>query len=58
MQLGISRAVVAESQTFRRSNRLDLMPRHGSEVIDLDLEEARLLLGEFIESNPETGTVT
>ena len=26
---------------------------HGSEVIDLDLDDAKQLLGGFIESNPE-----
>ena len=27
--------------------------RHGSEVVDLDLDDAKELLGRFIELNPE-----
>ena len=47
-QFGISRVVVAESKSFKEHG-LDLMLRHGVEVIDLDLDEAKNLLRTFIE---------
>ena len=51
VQFGITKVVVGESENFR-DNGLDLMLRHGVEVIDLDLQEAKDLLEEFIEKNP------
>ena len=51
VQFGIARVVVAESESFREHG-LDLMERHGVEVVDLDLEEAKELISEFIERNP------
>ena len=51
VQFGIRKVVAGESQNFR-DNGLDLMLRHGVEVIDMDLPEARDLLGEFIEQHP------
>ena len=53
VQFGISRVVAAESVNFGEANGYDLMTRHGIEVTDLDLEEAKVLLGGFIESNPQ-----
>ncbi|MCE2456565.1 MAG: nucleoside deaminase [Dehalococcoidia bacterium] len=53
VQFGISRVVVAESENFGESNGYDLMLRHGIEVTDLDLEDAKQMLGGFIESNPQ-----
>ena len=53
VQFGISRVVAGESENFKESNGLDLMLRHGVEVIDLDLEEAKDLLRAFIENNPQ-----
>ena len=52
VQFGISRVVVGEAETFR-DNGLDLMLRHGIEVIDLDLAEAKELLARFIDTNPQ-----
>ena len=53
VQFGITRIVAAESENFGESNGHQLMLRHGVEVIDLDLEEAKQMLGGFIESNPQ-----
>lgn len=51
VQFGITKVVVGESENFR-DNGLDLMLRHGVKVIDLDLQEAKDLLAEFINRNP------
>lgn len=51
LQFGITKVIVGESENFQ-DNGLDLMLRHGIEVIDLDLDEAKELLAEFIERNP------
>ena len=51
VQFGITKVVAGEAETFREHG-LDLMLRHGIEVIDLDLEEAKKLLARFIETNP------
>ena len=53
VQFGISRVVVAESENFGESNGYGLMLRHGIEVTDLDREDAKQMLGGFIESNPQ-----
>ena len=50
LQFGITKVVVAESKTANEG--LEMMVRHGVEVIDLDLEEAKSLLGEFIRTKP------
>ena len=52
VQFGITKVVVGESENFKE-NGLDLMLRHGVEVVDLDLDEAKVLLREFIERNPQ-----
>jgi cytosine deaminase len=51
VQFGIRKVVVGESENFRE-NGLDLMLRHGVEVVDLDLAEAKELMARFIEHNP------
>ena len=51
VQFGITKVVVGESENFR-DNGLDLMLRHRVEVIDLDFQEAKDLLAEFINRNP------
>ncbi len=51
VQFGISKVVVGESYNFRE-NGLELMTRHQVEVMDLDMEEAKALLREFIEKDP------
>ena len=53
VQFGITKVVAAESENFGESNGYDLMIRHGIEVTDLDLAEAKAMLGGFIESNPQ-----
>ena len=53
VQFGITKVVAAESKNFGESNGLDLMLRHGVEVIDMDMDDAMKLLGDFIESNPQ-----
>ncbi len=51
VQFGIARVIAGEAETFKEHG-LDLMLRHGIEVVDLDLQEAKDLLEEFIERNP------
>ena len=51
VQFGIARITVGEAESFREHG-LNLMLRHGIEVIDLDLDEAKDLLARFIEKNP------
>ena len=51
VQFGITKVVVGEEENFQ-DHGLDLMLRHGIEVVDLDLQEAKDLLEEFIEKNP------
>ena len=53
VQFGITRVVVAESENFQEGNGLDLMVRHGVDVVDLDQDEAKELLREFILRNPD-----
>ena len=52
VQFGITKVVVGESENFR-DNGLDLMLRHGIEVVDLNLDEAKELLARFIKTNPQ-----
>ena len=51
VQFGIKRVVVAEAENL--AGALDFMEGHGVEVTNLDLEEAKKLLGAFIENNPQ-----
>ena len=53
VQFGIIRVVSGESSNFQEGNGLATLMRHGMEVVDLDLDEAKELLGRFIEANPE-----
>ena len=53
VQFGITKVVAGESSNFQEANGFDTLKRHGIEVIDLDLDEAKQLLGRFIEANPE-----
>ena len=45
--------IVGESENFKEGNGLELMQKHGVEVVDLDLQEAKDLLREFTQRNPE-----
>lgn len=51
VQFGIKKVVVGESETFPGAR--EFMESHGVEVIDLNLEECKELMREFIASNPE-----
>ena len=53
VQFGITRAVVAESENFPERNGLELLQRHGVEVVDLDQGEAKEILREFTLRSPE-----
>ena len=52
VQFGIAKVVAGESENFPGHNWLDLMLRYGVGVTDLDPEEAKALLREFIDRNP------
>ena len=52
VQFGIAKVVAGESESFEE-NGLDLMIRHGVEVIDMDMEEPKDLLREFITRHPD-----
>ena len=53
VQFGVTKVVAGESSNFQEKNGLGTLMRHGIEVIDLDLDDAKQLLGRFIEANPE-----
>ena len=53
VQFGITRVVAGESSNFQEANGLGTLTRHGVEVIDLDMDDAKQLLGRFIDANPE-----
>ena len=48
IQFGITRVYAGESETFDEGR--ELMERHNIEVIDMDLDEAKQLMREFIEN--------
>lgn len=50
VQFGIKKVVVGESETFAGAR--EFMESHGVEVIDLDIDECKQLMCEFIEKNP------
>ena len=47
IQFGIKKLVVGESENF--SGAKEFMERHGIEIINMDVEECKLLMGNFIE---------
>jgi cytosine/creatinine deaminase len=49
VQFGIKKVIVGESRTF--SGTREFLESHGVEVIDLDLEEPKQMMDEFIENN-------
>ena len=53
VQFGITKVIVGESENFQEGNGLDLLKRHGVEVVDLDQGDAKELLAEFIQHNPQ-----
>lgn len=51
VQFGIARVIVGESRNF--AGAADFMREHGIEVVDLDLEECRDMLGKWIRKHPK-----
>lgn len=51
VQFGIKTVIAGESTTF--SGAKEFMESQGVEVIDLDLDECKQLMSEFIERNPQ-----
>ncbi len=51
VQFGIKKVIAGESKTF--SGARDFMESHGVEVIDLDLQECKQMMSNFIDNNPE-----
>ena len=51
VQFGIKKVIVGESQTFAGAR--EFMESHGVEVIDLDLDECKQLMSDFIYKHPQ-----
>ena len=51
VQFGIKKVFAGEAETF--PGAADFMRSHGVEVVDLDLDECRKLMQEFIRKNPD-----
>ncbi len=51
VQFGIEKVVVGESETF--SGAKEFLKSHEVEVVDLNLNECKLLMQKFIAANPE-----
>ena len=51
VQFKIPKMIVGESETF--AGRREFMKSHGAEVIDLDLDECKQLMADFIQRHPE-----
>jgi cytosine deaminase len=50
VQFGIKKVIAGESTTFPGAR--EFMESHGVEVIDLNLEECKQLMSNFIQKNP------
>ncbi len=51
VQFGIKKLIAGESKTFDGAR--SFMEEHGVEVVDLDLEECKRMMDDFIKNNPE-----
>jgi creatinine deaminase len=51
VQFGIKKVIAGESETFAGAQ--EFMASHSIEVIDLNLDECKQLMREFIENNPD-----
>ena len=51
VQFGIKKVIVGESETFPGAR--EFMESHGVEVIDLNLDECKQLMRDFIQNNPQ-----
>ncbi len=56
VQFGIAKVVAAESDNSGEG--IEMMKRHGVEVIDLQLDEAKRLVQAFIQANPDLPLLT
>ena len=50
VQFGIKKVIVGESETFPGAK--EFMESHGVEVVDLNIDECKQLMSEFIQKNP------
>lgn len=50
VQFGIKKVIAGESRTFPGAR--EFMESHGIEVVDLDLEECKRMMSDFIRENP------
>ncbi|MCY7362922.1 MAG: nucleoside deaminase [Ignavibacteria bacterium] len=51
VQFGIRKIIAGENETFNGAK--EFMESHGIEVVNLDLDECKILMKDFIEKNPE-----
>ncbi len=51
VQFGIKKVIAGESETFPGAR--EFMESHGVEVVDLNLDECKQLMSEFIDQNPQ-----
>ena len=51
VQFGIKKVIAGESETFPGAR--ELMESHGVEVIDLNLDECKQLMSDFIQNHPQ-----
>jgi cytosine/creatinine deaminase len=51
VQFGIKKVIAGESETFAGAK--EFMESHGVEVIDLNLDECKQMMSNFIQNNPE-----
>ncbi len=51
VQFGIKKVIAGESKTFPGAR--EFMVSHGVEVVDLNLDECKQMMSDFIETNPE-----
>jgi len=51
VQFGIKKVIAGESETF--SGAREFMESHGVEVIDLNLDECKQLMSQFIQKHPQ-----
>ncbi len=51
VQFGIKKVIAGEAETFAGAR--EFMESHGVKVIDLNLDECKQLMREFIENNPD-----
>lgn len=51
VQFGIKKVIAGESETFPGAK--EFMESHGVEVVDLNLDECKQLMSDFIQKNPQ-----